>query len=392
MVNAKGVYQSSGRFLVIIYLILFPFGQLLRFGFSTNYGNLQDVIVLFSLIYYFLPITRLPKIDKYVRFSVFASLFSLVLSLNSVSLVNLLYGALYLLRIISYYTFGVLVFNLIRLKAFSPTYLLNLLIAVGAVSAIFGWLQYLAFPDLVFLKYIGWDDHLYRLVGTFLDPGFTGLILVLGSLISLFLYSFSLKKIYLLSFIFLLISTLFTYSRASYLSLVVGLLSLVYFERYIRKIALASLVLFSLVLLLIPKTEGEGVKLLRTASVNARISNYSQTIELIKESPLFGVGLNNLCAYRVNRFNENPSSHSCSGVDSSILFITSTTGIVGLMIFIFTIYQPIYFVPAKFRTLLIMVYSSLFVHSLFVQSLFYSFVMGYVAIFFGSVGKFKEHS
>ena len=76
----------------------------------------------------------------------------------------------------------------------------------------------------------GWDDHLYRLIGTFLDPGFTAIILVFGFLTSLAYYlkpaapkgGFK-NKYFLLISIFLFVSILFTYSRAGYIALIVGM-------------------------------------------------------------------------------------------------------------------------------------------------------------------------
>ena len=61
---------------------------------------------------------------------------------------------------------------------------INSLLAVSIASSVFGILQYLIWSDLTALKYLGWDDHLLRMVGTFLDPTYLGLILVLGIIIA----------------------------------------------------------------------------------------------------------------------------------------------------------------------------------------------------------------
>jgi hypothetical protein len=76
------------------------------------------------------------------------------------------------------------------------------LIIAGSVAAFFGLLQYLFMPDLRFLYDIGWDMHYGRLAGTFLDPTFIGLILVLNILLIVNRY-FSKKEKYLILLIFL---------------------------------------------------------------------------------------------------------------------------------------------------------------------------------------------
>ncbi|MEK7542910.1 MAG: hypothetical protein AAB503_01210, partial [Patescibacteria group bacterium] len=88
----------------------------------------------------------------------------------------------YLIRLISYISFFIYLWNIFSNEKLRENSL-RLLIIVSILVAIFGWLQYLFFPDLRVLKYVGWDDHLYRLTGSFLDPGFSAIILVLGFLV-----------------------------------------------------------------------------------------------------------------------------------------------------------------------------------------------------------------
>lgn len=390
MIILKRYYQSFGKFTVILYLLLFPLGQLLRFGFDKNYGNLQDLVVLFSVLLYFYPNTTLPRIDKQIRFFIYIAVFSLFLSLTYLEPSQVGYGALYLIRIVSYYTFGVMVFNLVKLKTFNYDNLLKLLVLTTLAAAVLGWIQYLWIPNLIYLKYLNWDDHLNRLTGTYLDPGFTGIIFSFGTLVSIYLYLKSKANWLILVAIFLIISVLLTYSRASYLALAFGLIIYTIREKINIKLILSILVIGLLsIIMWLPRLPGEGTNLLRTQSVIARAVNYSQTIQIIKKNPVFGVGLNNLCSIRIKMFNEKQVSHSCSGVDSSILFILATTGIVGLTIFVNAVISAISFSNQTQRYLLFPIILAILVHSLFVQSMFYSFSMGYLAIVFGSVGNTK---
>ena len=67
------------------------------------------------------------------------------------------------------------------------------------------------------LARLGWDDHYYRLISVLFDPNFTGLILVLG----LILIYFNRPRSWWLYAIHLL-ALLLTYSRSSYLALLVA--------------------------------------------------------------------------------------------------------------------------------------------------------------------------
>src|SRR3989344_4212784 len=80
-----------------------------------------------------------------------------------------------------------------------------------------------------YLYYLGWDEHLYRLFSTFLDPNFAGAFFVLYFLFALNILIDSLKKqtkffslfIGLMSFL-ALIAIFLTYSRSALLMLITG--------------------------------------------------------------------------------------------------------------------------------------------------------------------------
>lgn len=384
--NSSQIYKKLGKFLVYAYLILFPLGQLLKIGFKLNLGNLEDLLVLLALPFYFSKNVKRPFVDGKVRNFLFVSIFSLALSVGFFNLPSVLYGGLYLVRIFSYYVFGILVYNLTVSKKIKPQKILDFLIFAAILAGALGWVQYLLWPNLVFLKYLNWDDHLNRLVGTYYDPAFIGMILAMGSLLSVSKFLKTYSKPYLFSGLFLTISTLFTYSRASFVALFVGLMVLLTNRKNFKKILISFVAAFTFMILLLPKKLGEGNNLLRTASITARLSNYSIALKIIRENPLFGVGLNNICAYQVSNFGVKPSNHACSGTDSSLLFVVATTGVVGFMVFCSLIYGSFYGLKNKLTW---SISASILVHSIFTQSLFYSFVMGFLAVYLG-VSKLKE--
>lgn len=344
------------QIILFAFLTLFPFGQIIKIGTI----NPLDVIVGIGAIYAIFKRLPRPKYFKYFENFLVVLFFTWLMGVFYLWDVKVFYGLLYLVRLASYFYFSVLVFNFKNKEL-----LLSSLLHVSIFAAIFGWVQYFLYPDLTTFTVWGWDDHLYRMAGTFLDPGFLGLVLVLGSLLAFH------KKNYLIA-VFLALSVLFTYSRASYLALLAS--SFLVFKKTTYYLCFVACLLIIVVFL--PKKAGEGVRLERTASVNNRFENYTQTMEVFKKSSLFGVGFNNICLVK----NSNFPSHSCSGADSSLLFLLATAGVVGFMSFgslIFSISQVN-------NQLLKLGFLATMVHALFSNSLFYPWVMGWLVILLGS--------
>ena len=344
------------QIILFAFLILFPFGQIIKIG----QINPIDIAVLLGAI---VAILKRYKKPRYFNSFLSVALFSYLLSIFIIKNSQVAVGFLYFARLTSYLYFYLF------LRSFKDKKLLfNSLLLTSFFSALFGWFQYFIYPDLTSLKYFGWDDHLYRLVGTFLDPGFTCLIIVFGALLS---YA---KKKYLL-FSFFVITLAFTYSRAGYLAFVFSLfIASLIFKKL--KIFLISISCFVAIVFLLPTPAGEGVNLARTYSITFRIENYQETFQIFKKFPVFGVGFNNLCIYK-----GSGNSHSCSGSDSSLLLILATTGIVGFIVFISSILKIIFNLKKGFYSnTFLVILAAVFIHSFFANSLFYPWVMGYLAI------------
>lgn len=324
-------------------------------------------MVSFLAIYTLFSKYKYPNWYKYFAYFLIFGLFSWILNFVYFSKttdfdINFLFqGLLYLVRSMAYSLVAVYVSNNIKNKEYyvllGKNNLIDKLIYLSVASALFGWIQYLIWPNLTSLKYLGWDDHLLRMVGTFLDPTFLALIIIFGIILAI-----KSNKEFIINF--LTISLAFTYSRISFLIL---LLLLIYKRKFI------ALILFFVTILFLPKMIGEGTNLLRTASGINKISNYEETIQIFSKSPIYGIGYNNLCFARQLYLNDNNlKSHSCSGADSSILFILVTTGILGLFIFIKFVTN----VPSN--DLIRLTFIALLIHSIFSNSMFYPHVMFWV--------------
>lgn len=383
MIGKKKDRQNKlTEIILFIFLVLFPFGVILSFNFHLRGFKISihpiDVIAITALIYTFKQV----QLKKYI-FYLSPFIFSLLLSLFLITYKEVMVGFLYLIRFLAYASLFDVVRHLLKKNITFKKTILYSLIAVSFFVAVFGWIQYFWLPDLRSLQLLGWDDHLYRLAGTFLDPAFTGLILVLGALISFSTLTQKKRLDVFLIFVFLTISLALTYSRASYLALFTGLVYFLKNKKFILITGL-SLALFLFSLSLLPRPSSEGVKLERTHSIYAKLQNYDETFKIFSKNPVFGVGFNTICSARVKMFGDNFASHSCYGADSSLLFILATTGLVGF-IYILNVFVKTFknidnnFYGDTFKVSGI----AILVHSQFAGSLFYPWVVGYMAILAG---------
>lgn len=319
-------------------------------------------------------------------------LISLAQTVTNVPLYVVGGGLLYVLRFLLY---AALYWTAVG-KLFSPAVWRRTLTLSGVCMAGVGLLQYFWYPDLRNLAYLGWDPHYQRLFGTLLDPNFMGIILTL-TLLSLLgtqhkgmqpFMRYGLTGLVLLAFVL-------TYSRSAIVALVGGLIVWAVLSGYKK---LAGIVIAAVLVgfLLLPNS-GEGRNLFRSVSSYARVGNAQRAITLIKEKPLFGHGFNLLRFVARERSWLDEStvpSRAGAGLDTSLLFVGATTGLVGFGVYVWLLVSlygsgiRLYRAGEKHRmsaATYLGVLTALLLHSLFVNSLFYPWVLVWLWILTGTV-------
>ncbi|MFA4826889.1 MAG: O-antigen ligase family protein [Candidatus Shapirobacteria bacterium] len=351
---------------IILYLlaISFAFGQLARINIFNTSIPIVDFLILALVFFNLLGYYRV----KHLKITNKPLLFFLLFAWISFG-INLiihhyppLKPLLYLLRLTGLLSLFILPLNK---KLLSQKFHLFLSIALIA-NIIFGFIQYFFWPDFTYFETFNWDPHLYRLVSTFFDPTFTGLIYLLF-FFKIFLSPTKNKvfKYFLLIITYLAMSL--TYSRSSLLAF--WLTSLFVSFRLKKPIISAiSTILIILTIILLPRQPGEGTRLQRTSSVKAKIENYQEGVSVFLKSPIIGHGYNNLYYVREVR---NPVSHANFGFDSSLLTILSATGIIGFILFILGLKKTFISSTPILQTELVAV----LIHSLFSNSLLYPWIL-----------------
>lgn len=387
--------MTALSWLVFLYLVLFPFGQLGRIEVAPSITlHLGDLAVgAIALLWLVIRLaerrfSRPPLFRPFLSVAVVFT-FSFLAGALVVSGKEAAVGLLYLVRFGVYVIFYFAIWDLVRKKFLSQSLLFSSLVSVGLFLIAFGWFQYFLMPDLRPLIELGWDDHYFRLVGSFLDPGFTGILLVFFILLA---FSRVWQGIgqwrYLLLVLLGTVTLAFTYSRASYLALLGGLAAFYIVRRNLKFVLVPALVL-ALLIPILPRPGGEGVRLERTSTVEKRLGSYEEAINIGLANPLLGVGFN---LYRAGR-SVSPDSHSGAGADSSFLFVFATAGIIGLLSFLGLWVRVLRFSwKRRFRdtgVALLATTVALLIHANFTNSLFYPWTLGWMAILLGMQTKLR---
>lgn len=334
--------------LLMLMLISFPLGHLVRLevaqGIAVYPNDLIAGLMALVVIVKALKTKSLPKarLTYPIVLFILVAVASLLQGSRAVELPELLTGALYLLRwmLLSAVYFFILTLPVERgLKVWRTTVSYQEALLLSGLSfAALGLFQYLLFPDMTQFKWLGWDDHAYRLVGTLLDPGFTGIILVLTTLLALRLSEPKPVKIAAVALSSL--SLLLTYSRSSYLAFLAGFLVFGWMRQKMKQ-AILGVIFFLIFIVFLPRAASEGTNLLRRYSFFSRVETWEHGSVMIRDNPTLGVGFN-LLRYAQQRYNflgeDWKTSHSGAGVENSYLFILVTTGLVGGSVFAWLIF------------------------------------------------------
>lgn len=334
------------HWLTMTLVISLGFGQLLRFSWLGVPLYLHDLLVvaILVLLSWDLQGRTLKGVPK---------LFLLGLSLawlhalTLYPLASLAIPALYTLRLLSYLW---LYLSLSSAKLDLPRWAF---ITSGLTTLILGLAQYFLMPDMRWAQYLGWDDHLNRLILPHFDPTYTSVML------GLFILTLTRSEWQLGALASL--SILLTYSRSVWLSLV--LTGFLFIKR--RLILVLFLLTLGLGISLLPERFGEGTNLLRSYSLTSRATADLAYVETYTWGMLLGRGLNTLI---LDQGVQALPNHA-TGPNNSYLYLLLTTGVIGLTGFLLFLRRL--YLRSLHRPLIIF----LLIASLFNNVLLYPFVL-----------------
>ncbi len=361
-------------------VVALPLGEVARFSFNEVAITLMDIGTALTVLSWIFLKIKISHSDLKKPILIFTGVLTLSLFVNipRLNANELLVSSSYLIRWIFY---TLLFFAVSDLSSFRKKINKAMLIG-GAVVIVGGFAQYFLYPDLRNLRYAGWDEHLYRMFSTFLDPNFAGSFFVLYFLFVSNYLNFK-KKITFILPALTLIAIFLTFSRSAYIMLIVAAVIYSFLLKQKKTgIILVVLIINSIVLISAISLKSEGTNLLRTASGEARIDSMKNAVTIFKDHPLFGIGFN---SYRYAQRNygfineDKMVVHSGAGTDNSFLFILATSGIIGFAAFIYLLLS----MASIKDPLIVSSILALMVNSLFINSFFYPPIMLWLWILLG---------
>ncbi len=397
-----------------IILLLPVLGEFSRFELLGRSIIASDIIIPIFIVIWLFSNQKSWKFSKptknnltYLALFILTATISLLLSWLTLSTSELIQGAQYLGRLILYTTLFPITITI--LNKTPQNRLLQIITISALLIAATGFIQLQILPDLeTYAELYGYDPHINRLVGSWLDPNFIGgfFALIVTLLSAVLTYSKNRQTQIILSIAIaaLLIATFLTYSRSAYLTLSAGLFIVGLLRS--RTLLLAVIIAALLGISVSDRAQDRVNQLLESVNsitsetytnpdptARLRIENWNQTLTLIEQKPLLGHGYNNLTQAKFKAgFIKDTDVHSASGSDSSLLTITATTGMVGLFFYLLFYFHNIILSFKKWReskndkgiylgiTALLI---ALLVHSAFVNSLVFPQIMIFFWIILG---------
>lgn len=331
---------------------------------------------------------------------------SLLLNISQHTQGEILSGLLYQVRWIEYAFVLMMGFDFLRTRDRAWRYV-GLIMACAAAVSLLGFAQLRIFPDFTFMVPQGWDPHIGRLLSTWFDPnflaGWLALLITIALAIALSLPWVRARWWWLATGI-MTVAVVLTFSRSGYVALAAGA-GLVALIRS-RAIFLLGLLAIVGVIFFVPRVQ-ERVIGIRTVDETAqlRIVSWQNALTVIHDHPWLGVGYNLYRYVQVDYgFLNDTKEHSASGSDSSLLTIWVTTGILGLLAYVWLFIATLReswrtwrdkSLPKEWRGFglgLLAGLLGLLLHAQFVNSLFYPHIMQTVWILLAAAIMVRQDS
>ena len=347
-------------YLIIIQLFLFIVGgNVLSFTVSNMRIRISE---FFSFLLGPLLIlrTKLKKEESLLFIVIWFFLSLLLIIINSAiysfSFSDIFSAILYLLRFIYSIFIAFLMAKYMRQNDEEITGL-KIVNTLYILSCFIGFFQLIFYPialdwyavfEIIGVNWQG-DPHVNRLLSTDFDPNFFSCCSLIGFFSNIYLIKkrFNYNKkilefkkiIYYLFFLIYIVAILLTKSRSGAIGLMLFLIFLI-----ATSINWSNIKLWIIILLLVAILTSLTLilfsdiaifvrirSIFTDPSANARFSSWGKSADIIFDSYFIGIGYNLYGAYNSLIYGA-VQSNSVAGVDSSILFILITTGILGLIL------------------------------------------------------------
>jgi len=328
-----------------------------------------------------------------------------------ISSFELAFSLAYLARWVAYFSLYLLILNFIRREDFESIW--RVIEGAVLIFAAFGIIQSAFIPGFAQLVYpdaelfTQWDPQGHRLVSTFLDPNLAGGLILMVLLVQGGRMAFGVS-VPLWKSLLLLAALGLTLSRSSALAFLVGVGILVAIRGPSRKVMRAGGWMLLVVLLLSPVLLNLAFQYnkldLADPSLLARFVAWGQALVVFVDHPFLGVGFNTYGFVQL-KYGFGDLVQSSFGLDGGLLFIAVMTGSVGVALFGGMVWRATYEASRVWKDSgrvglergmalgTAAATGALLVHSLFLNSLLYPFIMQLLWVLWGMVAvTYRSHA
>ena len=356
--------------LILLNFISFSLGQLSAVSRSDGLNiYFFDIFLIFSNLTLFFYIMRRGKfkINFPLLTFIFFFLYSLIFTFSQIyyfDFLSILQSLSYLLRFSAYFIFGYFIYLLLSSKLLSTDQLKNIFVINFIFLTTLNLLQLVFLNNLTYLAQYGWDPHIGRLTGSFLDPNFMAFYLCIYYVLN----NYFIKNKYL-EYISIF-SIFLTLSRNGILTFL--LLFLILNIKNFKKLIILFFC-FLLFLIINPRILDRFIQFQNSDdSSYQRVISWNEALKLSNFNNFQGVGFNNyknnLEFYRINSL-DSLKRNSVNSTDSSFLHVYVTLGFLGLILVLVLLGGFMF--KKGFIMLNTILLIGLFFNSQFINSLFY---------------------
>lgn len=315
---------------------------------------------------------------------------------------EMVYSLAYLARWIAY--FGIYIAAINWLTYDTAHRIWKSVEAAVLVFASFGIIQTIFMPGFAQMVYpdsriaLDWDFQGRRLVSTFLDPNFAGVLIAMVIAIQLAQMAAG-HRVELWKLVVLGSGLLLTVSRSSVIALLAAIAFMAIVWGVSRRVLRLAVAVSLLMVPLLPWAVTYAASMNKftiDASALARVVSWLAALQLLEDNPIIGVGFNTV-GFVQRAYGWEVVGASAFGFDGGLLFIAVMTGLLGLSLFLLLLYRTIvrcrrvWRDPARSsqdRGLALGVAAAtvaLVSHSFFVNSIVYPFLLHVLWILWGAV-------
>ena len=315
---------------------------------------------------------------------------------------ELVYSLAYLARWLAY--FGIYIAAINWLTYDTAHRMWKSVEAAVLVFASFGIIQTIFMPGFAQLVYpdsriaLDWDFQGRRLVSTFLAPNFAGVLIAMVLAVQLAQMAAG-HRVELWKLVILGSGLILTVSRSSVLALLAAMAFMAIAWGISRRVMRLAVAISLLMVPLLPWAITYAASMNKftiDASAMARVVSWLAALEMLEDNPVIGVGFNTV-GFAQRAYGREMVGASAFGFDGGLLFIAVMTGFLGLSVFLLLLFRTMARCARVWRDsarsgqdrgLALGVAAAtvaLVVHSLFVNSIVYPFLLHVLWILWGAV-------